>query len=406
VLTQVKGYIGPSITQSVVATMMLVDDSAALTAEIGALCQYIEHLCHNREATKRRKQWDEDRAAKISDAILTAMREWDDEHYPRLLEATWGWHPFYVSFVSNPLSIQFRPSYPLHHSVVEGSNVHALLVQHPSVQRVYPVPWSVLLLRCFLKFHSLPHLISDPHSGGTDANVREWLSLAEDTDGSGSRSWHLAVTYLKGEGFLMFAGARPVDSQEQWVAEVEDAWSHLKNPTVSWWIELRGWCNSIQIRAIQDMAFHDKQAWLNAWVIRDRPTTPSPHLACYLQWLRHREDLDIGYILAKPGEQTHLLLVTCWLPLNTHSHSLIHTPNSCVFVVADVMVPSLERAEYLEDLRNLADNIVRDRLEHSDVHPLAHGMPSTPASPARSRSHILKPQLTEALRRMQLVQRM
>jgi hypothetical protein len=44
------------------------------------------------------------------------------------------------------------------------------------------------------------------------------------------------------------------------------------------------------------------------------------------------------------------------------------------------MVPSLERAEYLEDLRNLADNIVRDRLEHSDVHPLAHGMPRTPAS--------------------------
>jgi hypothetical protein len=44
------------------------------------------------------------------------------------------------------------------------------------------------------------------------------------------------------------------------------------------------------------------------------------------------------------------------------------------------MVPTLERAEYLEDLRNLADNIVKDRLEHSDIHPIAWGQPSTPAS--------------------------
>jgi hypothetical protein len=325
VLAQGKPNVGPSITQSVVATINRVEDRTALTNEIAALCEYIQHACDMREAIKQRKQWDEDRQAKISDSIARSMKQWDDEHYPRLLEATWGWHPFYVSFVSNPFSLQFRPPYPLHHSVVEGSNVHALLVQHPSVQRVYPVPWSVLLLRCFLKYHSLlPPLISHPHSGATDGNVREWLRLAEDTDGSGSRAWHLAVTYLKGEGFLMFAGVRSVDSQAQWVAEVDDAWSHLKNPTVSWWIELRGWSNSIQIRAIQDMAFHDKQGWLNAWVIRDRPTTPSPHLACYEHWLRHREDLDIGYILATPGEKTYLLLVTCWPPFNTHAQSLKH----------------------------------------------------------------------------------
>ena len=281
-------------------------DGVALTAEIDALCHYIHHVCNMREVIKQRKQWDEDRQTRISDAIATAMKEWDNEHYPRLLEATWGWHPFYISFVSNPLSRDFRPSYPLHHSVVEGSNVHALLVQQPSVQKVYPVPWCVLLLRCFLKYHSgLPPVLSHPLTGGTDHNVREWLRLAEDVDGTGSRAWHLAKTYLKEEGFLMFAGARSVDSQREWVAEVEDAWSHLRNSTPTWWAELRGWCNSTQIRACQDMAFHDKQAWLNAWVIRDRPTTPSAHLICYERWLRHREDLDIGYILAQPGEKTH-----------------------------------------------------------------------------------------------------
>ena len=324
-LTQAKPNIGPTITQTVVAAMSLADDHATLQTEIGALCHYIQHACNMREVMKQRKQWDDDRQAKISNAIANAMKQWDDEHYPRLLEATWGWHPFYVSFVSNPLSLHFRPSYPLHHSVVEGLNVHALLLQQSSVQRVFPVPWCVLLLRCFLKYHSmLPPLISHPHSGGTDDNVREWLRLAEDIDGSGSRAWHLAKTYLKDEGFLMFAGARSVDSQHEWVVEVEDAWSHLINPTPTWWAELRGWCNSTQIRAIQDMAFHDKQAWLNAWVIRDRPTTPSPELACYERWLRHREDLDIGYILAKPGEKTHLLFVTCCPPFNTHSQSLKH----------------------------------------------------------------------------------
>ena len=312
---QGKPHIGPTITQSVVATMRLVDDDAALRTEIAALCDYIQHACNMREVIKQRKQWDDDRNAKISDAIAKAMKQWDDEHYPRLLQATWGWHPFYVTFVSNPLSLQFRPPYLLHHSVHEGSHVHTLLVTKPSVQRVYPVPWCVLLLRYFLKYHmELLPLISDPHAGGTDDNVREWLRLAEDTEGSGARAWRLAKTYLKDEGFLMFAGARLVDFPHEWVAELEVVWSRLRNPTPAWWAELRGWCHATQIRAIQDMAFHDQQAWLNAWVIRDRPKTPSPQLACYNRWLRHREDLDIGYILAKPGYKTHLILVTCCTP--------------------------------------------------------------------------------------------
>ena len=180
------------------------------------------------EVMKQRKQWDEDRHAKITDTIARSMKQWDDEHYPRLLEATWGWHPFYVSFVTNPLSTAVRPSYPLHHSVVEGLNVHALLLQKSHVQRLFPVPWCVLLIRCFLQFQSLlPPLVSHPHNGGNDNNVRGWLSLTKDIDGSGSRTWQLAKTYLKREGFLMFAGARSVDSQHDWEAEVEDAWVHL-----------------------------------------------------------------------------------------------------------------------------------------------------------------------------------
>ena len=234
--------------------MSHVDDNAALQSEIAALCHYIQHTCNMRQVTKQRKQWDEDRLARINDTISRVMREWDDEHYPRLLEATWGWHPFYVSFISNPLNATFRPSYPLHHSVVEGCNVHALLLKQSHVQRCFHVPWCVLLIRCFLKFHSLlPPLVSHPHSGGTDNNVEGWLSLTKDLDGSGSRTWHLAKTYLRDEGFLMFAGARSVDSQHDWEAEVEDAWSHLLNPTPDWWAELRGWCNSTQLRAMQDM---------------------------------------------------------------------------------------------------------------------------------------------------------
>ena len=172
--------------------------------------------------------------------------------------------------------------------MVEGLHVHALLLQQSHVVRAYPVPWSVILLRCFLKFHSMvPHLISHPHSGGSIDNVRGWLKLAEEIDGQGSRAWHLAKTYLKDEGFLMFAVARLVDSQQDWVAAVEAAWMDLKNPTPEWWAQFRMWCNSIQFSALQDMAFHNKLEWLNAWVIRDRPKTPSPPLACYERWLQH-----------------------------------------------------------------------------------------------------------------------
>jgi hypothetical protein len=60
--------------------------------------------------------------------------------------------------------------------------------------------------------------------------------------------------YLKDEDFVLFAGIRPVDLHEQWVADVEGVWKDLRNPDAQWWAELRMWCNSIQIIAVQDMS--------------------------------------------------------------------------------------------------------------------------------------------------------
>ena len=309
--TQAKPGLGPLITKTLVAAMSHVDDDVVFQAELDALCRYIQNMCLAREVLKQRKQWDDERQARISEALSKSMKEWDNEHYPRLLEATWGWHPFYAALISNPLCTNFTPSYPLFHSVVEGLQVHALLLEQSHVVRAYPVPWSVLLLRCFLKFHAEPPpLLSHPHSGGSVDNVHGWLKLADEADREGSRAWHLAKAYLKEEGFLVFAGARLVDSAQEWVAGVEAAWIALKNPTPEWWAEFCMWCNSIQYRALQDMAFHDKPEWLNAWVIRDRPKTPSPPIACYERWLQHREDLDIGYVLGKPGNHTRTCSVS------------------------------------------------------------------------------------------------
>ena len=50
------------------------------------------------------------------------------------------------------------------------------------------------------------------------------------------------------------------------------------------------------------MAFHDKQMWISAWVIRDPPNVSSRSFACYERWLQYREDMDIGYVLANPGK--------------------------------------------------------------------------------------------------------
>lgn len=41
------------------------------------------------------------------------------------------------------------------------------------------------------------------------------------------------------------------------------------------------------------------------------------------------------------------------------------------------MVPSRERTEYMYELRNIAENIVRERLEHLDLHPPVHTRPET-----------------------------
>ena len=300
---QARPDVGPLISQTVLNTVSKVHDPTALAVEIEALLKYVEHTLVMREVKKQRKQWEEDRQAKVSEAIARAMKGWDDEHYPRLLQATWGWHPFYSSFVANPACVDFTPPYPLHHSLVEGGDVNSLLLEQCYVHRVYPVPWSALLLRCFLKYHRAgAPFVSHPDTGATPANVAEWARLATEVEGDGLSAWKLGATYLKEEGFYLFAGARPVDSRDQWVDEVKDAIRDLLSGTPEWWEELQVWCNSTRLRAVRDMAFHDREMWLKAWVIKDRPPGTSTPLACYNRWLQYREDLDIGYILAEPGK--------------------------------------------------------------------------------------------------------
>lgn len=301
-MLQARPEVGPLMTNTVVATVSKVNDPAAVNDEIDALLKYVEHTLLMREVKRQRKQWEDDRQAKVTEAISKAMKDWDAEHYPHLLDATWGWHPFYSAFVANPICASFKPPFPLQHSCAEGWDVHSLLLQQSHVQKVYPVPWSVLLIRCFLKYRGVsPPLVSHPSNGSTVANVTEWSKLARELEGSGARAWLDATKYLKHEGFLLFAGARPVDSQEQWVGDVDDAIQDFILGTPEWWTELHTWCNSTRFRAVQDMAFHDRETWLEAWAIRDRPPDSSPPIACYEHWLRHREDLDIGYVLANPS---------------------------------------------------------------------------------------------------------
>ena len=258
------------------------------------------------------------------------MKHWDEDHYPRLLEASWGWHLFYLSFVANPLCSSFRPAFPLLHSAEEGLGVHSQLLEQSYIERVHPVPMSVLLIRCFLKFHTVsPPLISHPVTGASVANVTRWLKLAEEDEGDGWRAWHFGTKFLKDEGFLLFAGARECDYRHQWRAEVEAAWMDLRSPNPDWWAQLHIWCHSVQFRAVQDMAFHDKASWLSAWVTRDQPAKSEPSLAGYDRWLAHREDLDIGYVLADPGHFFHPLCAIKLLFVTSGSIVVVLTMGSC-----------------------------------------------------------------------------
>jgi hypothetical protein len=301
-LLQARAEVTQPITQAVGGVVSHIEDANVVAVEIAALLTYVQHIFDMRVVLKERKQWEDNRLQKVNEATAKAMKQWDEQHYPRLLQATWGWHPFYSAFLANPLCATFIPAYPLSHSAAEGRDVHDGLLRQSQVKKVYPVPWSVLLLRCFLKYYTiLPPVLLHPQNGLTGANITKWLKLADAVDGDGRRAWQLATSYLKEDGFVLFAGARPAESQQQWIADVEAAWKDLRNPSPQWWTELRHWCNSTQFRAVQDMAFHEKQLWIEAWVIRDPPTASSASLACYERWVQYREDLDIGYVLANPG---------------------------------------------------------------------------------------------------------
>lgn len=74
-----------------------IDDAPAVATKIVALLTYVHDIFLRREVVKQRKQWDNDRQNKIGETIVKAMKQWDNENYPRMLQATWGWHLFYPS---------------------------------------------------------------------------------------------------------------------------------------------------------------------------------------------------------------------------------------------------------------------------------------------------------------------
>ena len=73
-MLQARPDVRPTITENVVATISRVGDEAGLGSEINALVNYIQHMFHMRNVLKQRKQWDEDRQAKIVAAIAAAMK--------------------------------------------------------------------------------------------------------------------------------------------------------------------------------------------------------------------------------------------------------------------------------------------------------------------------------------------
>lgn len=106
---QARPDVSPLITQTVANTVSKVQNPVLVAAEIDALVKYVDHTLVMREVKKQRKQWEDDQQTKVEEAIARAMKEWDDAHYPRLLQATWGWHPFYSSFIANPICVDFKP---------------------------------------------------------------------------------------------------------------------------------------------------------------------------------------------------------------------------------------------------------------------------------------------------------
>lgn len=87
-LMQVKPHVTPVFTKMVVAAMSQVDDNVIFQFQIDVVCHYIQHTDVSCEVMTQLKQWDDDRHAKINDVISKAMKELDNKHYLRLLEAT------------------------------------------------------------------------------------------------------------------------------------------------------------------------------------------------------------------------------------------------------------------------------------------------------------------------------
>ena len=62
------------MTETVVATISKVGDASGVTAEIDALLNLVQHMFAQCNVMRQRKQWEEDRQAKISSAIALAMK--------------------------------------------------------------------------------------------------------------------------------------------------------------------------------------------------------------------------------------------------------------------------------------------------------------------------------------------
>ena len=91
---QAKPEVTTPITRTVAAVVNKIHDAPALATEIVALVTYVQNIFVRRDVGNQQKQWEDERTRNIGEVVARVMKQWDDDNYPPMLQATWSWHLF------------------------------------------------------------------------------------------------------------------------------------------------------------------------------------------------------------------------------------------------------------------------------------------------------------------------
>lgn len=261
--------------------------------EVHDLRRYMEYCDRKKDYEVELKAWNAEKVELAEFYVHTKVKDWETEERDRAEMLQWGWNPLYV--VLKKVKLNGLPTNLWVHNEGEAHDIIKVLQHHGS-----DLPYTPLIMK-------LVKTALHQSDEGRERNMCDtdcWLendlleNLFSTKCGDTKRLLNAIRSFLT-EGMFCFANMpymREAARSIQDVIKDMRGGGSAKDVVLK---EISKWISHVQLRAVEDMARINSDAFKVMWCSRDE-LEAAPAMCIFKKLLKCRECIDVGWLPIVP----------------------------------------------------------------------------------------------------------